>query len=444
LKPNARPAQEDAGKGCWTPETEADVDAIREQLEQLLESPWFKTSRHYPALLRHVVNETLEGRIHGLKERTLGVEVFGRDPSYDTNADPVVRMTATQVRRRLMEYYQEPGREAEIRVLLPVGSYVPTFQRPVVAESGAAPDPIAEVAPEILVSPQPEIPPSGAPAASRKSPPALIALLRNKRLAYVIAVVAVLALVAAYFTLIARPRMTAMEKFWGPVWDSSNSVMICVGGGQSSGAEASQPASQGTAPGAPQRPPSIRDVIRLNKISWAEALTLSNLVTFVRANGKTPVARRSTETSFTELRNTPAVLVGGYNNQWILRLTNPLRFSYQGDWDASLFWIQDQKNPSQRLWAVDVSAPHSAFSEDYGIIMRYFDPTTERTVVVASGIAYYGTVAAGEFLTSPKYLEMIDAGAPGDWQRKNLQVVFATRIINGETGPPRILATYFW
>src|ERR1700693_2006733 len=73
-------------------------DQIREQLGKILASPLFKNSRHYPALLRYIVEETLESRGNNLKERSLGVDVFGRDPNYDTNLDPVVRTSACEVR----------------------------------------------------------------------------------------------------------------------------------------------------------------------------------------------------------------------------------------------------------------------------------------------------------------------------------------------------------
>jgi hypothetical protein len=116
-----------------------DRGAVQAQLERILDTPQFRISRRYPNLLRHVVEQVLEGRADGLKERTLGIEVFGRDPAYDTNADPVVRMTAGQVRRRLAEYYQESGREREIRIELPVGSYVPVFRKPAAPEPQAVP-----------------------------------------------------------------------------------------------------------------------------------------------------------------------------------------------------------------------------------------------------------------------------------------------------------------
>src|SRR5262249_18342558 len=112
------------------PDTEIEREAIREQLQRILAHPLFSHSKRYPLLLRWVVEKALDGRGGQLKEGTLGGEVFGRDPDYDTNTDPVVRITAGEIRKRIAQYYHEPGRESELRIDLPCGTYVPEFHRP--------------------------------------------------------------------------------------------------------------------------------------------------------------------------------------------------------------------------------------------------------------------------------------------------------------------------
>ena len=87
-------------------------------------------SRRYPILLRFVVERALDGHSEPLKERTLGVEVFGREPDYDTNLDPVVRTTACEIRKRIAQYYHDASHETEIRIEFPAGTYVPEFRLP--------------------------------------------------------------------------------------------------------------------------------------------------------------------------------------------------------------------------------------------------------------------------------------------------------------------------
>ena len=84
-----------------------DAKSVRVQLEQLLASNLFCHSTRYPALLQYIVEQTLEGHGNKLKERLIGIEVFHRAPDYDTNAEPIVRVTAAEVRKRIAQYYHE-------------------------------------------------------------------------------------------------------------------------------------------------------------------------------------------------------------------------------------------------------------------------------------------------------------------------------------------------
>jgi hypothetical protein len=90
-----------------------------------------------------------------------------------------------------------------------------------------------------------------------------------------------------------------------------------------------------------------------------------------------------------------------------------------------------------------VSVPTDT-TQDYAIVTRAFDATTERTVVSVAGIENYGTLAAGEFVTDPEYLGAALLNGPKDWQKKNLQIVLGTTVIEGTPGPPKVLATWSW
>ncbi len=92
--------------------------------------PSLQPKPSFPSFLRFVIDQTLLGRPELLKERTLGIEIFGRDADYDTASDPIVRVTATEIRKRIAQYYQEPGHETELRLSLPSGSYVPQSTGP--------------------------------------------------------------------------------------------------------------------------------------------------------------------------------------------------------------------------------------------------------------------------------------------------------------------------
>ena len=101
--------------------------AVRGQLERILASTHFTAAEGARKLLRFLVEEKLSGRGQRLKEYTLAVEVFGRDPSFDSKTNPAVRVEASRLRRRLERYYLTLGREDPVLIELPRGSYVPGF-----------------------------------------------------------------------------------------------------------------------------------------------------------------------------------------------------------------------------------------------------------------------------------------------------------------------------
>src|SRR5277367_5306442 len=113
---------------------------VREQLRRLVAHPLFTNSKRYPVLLTYTVEQTLLGNAGDLKERTIGVEAFGREPSYDVNLDPIVRTTAAEVRKRLIQYYYNTDHAGELIIELPVGSYVPLFRVSVVPQVGIQAD----------------------------------------------------------------------------------------------------------------------------------------------------------------------------------------------------------------------------------------------------------------------------------------------------------------
>ena len=113
------------------------VDILR-QLDRLLDNPHFSHSKRFPSFLRFVVQEELEGRGDQLKERTLGIEVFGRHAGYDTTSDPIVRVTAAEIRKRIAQYYQNAERPDELRISLLPGSYIPHFEWPGTASTAPA------------------------------------------------------------------------------------------------------------------------------------------------------------------------------------------------------------------------------------------------------------------------------------------------------------------
>jgi TolB-like protein/Tfp pilus assembly protein PilF len=100
---------------------------VRHHLTELAASHAFAGSKRTQDFLHLIVEHALAGDLDGLRERMIGAEMFGRPVDYDTGSDSVVRVKATEVRKRLAQYYLETDRKPAVRIELPSGSYVPRF-----------------------------------------------------------------------------------------------------------------------------------------------------------------------------------------------------------------------------------------------------------------------------------------------------------------------------
>lgn len=383
---------------------EDEAHAIRQQLERILTHSAFRNSKRYPALLRYVVEHALDGEVEQLKERTLGIEVFGRESGYDTNADHIVRTTAGEIRKRIAQYYHEPGHDFEIRIDLPSGSYVPEFHWP---------------PPRLALQKQPEF----AAQAKRRLWPYLAGLI----------VLAIFLLGAAWVR--SRTPESTLDQFWTPVLASPNPVLLCLG----------------IAPVLQSNPPvdsnnvtvgaSHRSTART--VGLSDAITLARITSLMGARGKSFQIRSELSSTLDDLRNGPVILIGGFNNDWTMRLTQGMRFTFERDPNTAAFRIKDKQNPAAD-WTVNMDMPLNRETADYALVSRVHDSTTGRIIVVAAGIGAIGTMAAGEFLTDPQYMAQLARQAPKDWEHKNVQVVITAQVINAHAGPPRVVATQFW
>jgi TolB-like protein/Tfp pilus assembly protein PilF len=112
------------------PAPERDTDrVVRDQLQRILASTTFQQVDRLKRFLTFIVGEAIEGRRHELKEYVIGVQVFGKEDSFDPRTDPIVRVQARRLRAKLVRYYRDEGRSDEWIIELPKGGYAPTFKR---------------------------------------------------------------------------------------------------------------------------------------------------------------------------------------------------------------------------------------------------------------------------------------------------------------------------
>ena len=383
-----------------------DRNAVHEQLDRILANPLFTSSKRYPGMLRYVVEHALNNPASELKERTIGIEVFGREPSYDTNHDPVVRTSAVEIRKRLIQYYHDPARDGELRIELVVGSYIPRFRSPS--------DTVHTIAPVRAEVPAPQ------------------AHARTWRIPLAFAIVLA---VATLIWFSPWNTMSSADRFWAPVWDSPDPVLIGLSGGPGPATPAATDSNAQT----------LGDLFhnRADYVPMGDAAAMARILSSLRERGKPINLVYSSSIQLADLKSGPAILIGPVN-RWLEMMAQDLRFTIQRDDAVTRTWISDRQHPDRRDWSVQVNAQSSSVAEAYALISRVWNPTTGRFMVCISGLSPYATSAAGEFVSNtPKMAELLKS-APSGWSKRNVQIVIAATRVGTNVGIPRAVATYFW
>ena len=404
-----------------------DPALVREQLRRLVAHPLFTNSKRYPVLLAYTVEQTLLGNASELKERTIGIEAFGREPVYDVNLDPVVRTAAAEVRKRLSQYYYNPDHAGELVIELPIGSYVPTFREPAVSHMGFAAEPL--VAEKVESLPKDSVSQS-LPHAKAEQAHSRLVTRRWIPIAIALLVAALIGFTVGHVRLPSQAAVACepsnMSRFWQPIIATSSRVTYCLGAPTDAVDLQSRlyPASEG------------------GSLNTYDVITLArSLVPLVPKNGQFRVLAAS-DTGFAQLREGPFVLIGAFDNPWTMRITQDLPMGFE--YENHVREVVDRKNAPKKIWTLQWQVPGKSLARDYAIVARLHDTVTGEPVIVLAGILGEGTEAASEVVSNPAYLDAMLQKAPKNWDQLNLEAVIEAKVIEGHPGPPTVIAVETW
>ena len=426
----------------WSPEQCAVVSM---EADRILADPSFNKSRRCVALFRKLIEHALEGDADGIKERTLAIEVFGRAAGYDTNTDPIVRIAANEIRKRLAQYYQSTNRHHEVYISLEPGNYIPQFdfglrvgspgtESVSPTESVPLPDATAEVpAPGLAESETVSVRLPKRKSRGRINAAALILICA-------VGVAGALALNWADWT---APFRSSQYLLWSPLLRSSEPVTICVADLLPIEYKDQDWAQIIASMIAGHPPPNLHvDETASPSTPFVDAEVSARLSAWVRSHGKAFKVSRSSALTLDDFRHEPVVLIGAFDNFWNLTLLSKLRYHIQIDPVTKEEWIEDRQNLGMHEWKGSGKLIYADSSTDFALVTRVLDHDTGNWILAAAGLGMHGTEAAGDLLSDPKYSQLIpDSVRSG---KKNIQIVLKTTVISGHTGAPQVIAVYTW
>ncbi len=372
---------------------EVSVEEVRQHLDTLFDSPNFATSKRCQEFLRYIVFEAVEGRADSIKERNIAHQVFGKGTSFESSEDSLVRVKAREVRKRLSDYYQSVP-DSGLRIEIPLGGYVPLVHRsqnPVA--SGALPDGVAQN----IARP-----------------------LNRRKFAWMLGgALGVLGATSASVSPLFRHRSSPLDLLWRPVFASKAPLLIFI-------------------PIMHLKDGSLTEWVGIGPTSIfgraAEFLTKHNYPYHLRFGA---------DLTFSQMREQPTLLLGGFDSMWTLMMTRGLRFApITTDDDGIEQAFIDRQ--TKQIWKPIQHPPNPYVDVDYGILCRLFDSATRQISLVAVGTRTFGTEGAASILFDTEMFSDLLKHAPIHWETKNFQALIRVSVVGTTPSTPQLLATHFW
>ena len=161
------------------------------------------------------------------------------------------------------------------------------------------------------------------------------------------------------------------------------------------------------------------------------------VATFLTLNRRSFDLRSGEDVVFGDLRQSPAVLIGAFNNGWTMQMTGDLGFAL-----GPGLTIQDRSDP-KRSWALLYSSDNKVLV-DYAVVARLPHSKTGEPLMAIAGIGQSGTRAAAEFITNSQEIKELIKSAPKAWTSENVEFVLQTKVVNDIPTTPTVVAVRYW
>ncbi len=446
-------------------ETKADTAALHLHVKEVIEGDVFKGSHRSVQFLQYIVGQAIAGHFDALKERVIGMELFGRSASYDTGDDAIVRVTASDVRRRLLEHYGRYGETSEFRITLPSGSYIPEITHkpigaPAVVDGAAHPMTLANPDGTSLIDPQ-LIPLSRESAVDEHGISQVDTAFRqglSKRI-WLSAAIVVLLLNLAMWSIIsnriARAKVMAAPVLpWSALFNSSQPTELItsdpniaeiqrITGSQVS---VSDYANHNYIPVpnklTPEQDSFCRHVLRGADSSGVDAPIAAAVASLAQTYSKSIDVRgaRSIQMADLESGRNFVFLGSPRSDPWLSLFSDQLDFRFEFDNVSGSEFIRNvHPRPNERQSYIP-TALGWATGDSFAIIALVQNPDQSGQALLLAGASAEGTEAAGKLVTDSTRFSRIlgTCGIPPDGPLQHFEILLH---LNTMAGAPSKLET---
>jgi len=424
-------------------ESEEDVVLLQQHVKEVIEGTAFKGSHRSGQFLQYIVDQAIAGHFESLKERVIGVELFGRSPAYDTGEDAIVRVTASDVRKRLLQHYGRYGATSEFRLSIPLGSYIPEISRdllneahPITAESNQR-DTVVSIQPEEVGTPL------GAVVASPSHHDTQETTPHRKTQKWVIVCLVLTAVNIALWGFfwnhfIRKNGVETTVLPWSAFFNSPHGLQLItsdpdiaeIQGYTGQQISVSDYANHSYIPHPEKLSPAVDQLCRIllkgNKASLVDAPIAVNVAELAQANAKKIEihSARSIQLSNLQTDDNFVLLGSPRSNPWAALFSDQLDFRFDFNQDSGQEIIRNVRPHLHEQAQYVPTALGWATGQSYAIVALVRNPDQNGDVLLLAGANAEGTEAAGKLITDLPRLssELKDCGisATGPLQRFEL------------------------
>jgi len=408
----------------------------KELVERILSSELFRKSGRLAAFLRFVCEQHWKGLDDTINEQRIGTAVFQRASGYHVGEDSIVRSQARFLRQRLEEYFNNAGAQEPLLLMIPKGSYVPTFGR-------------REAQPAVAV---PAGPPLPVPSAAGANDPrrASRSLSTPSTILFALLVLGVFAAAAVFWNR-SIPKAApgsedpAVRRFWSSIFDPrrpllivpADSSLVLMEEMNGHSVPLDSYISKDYMKSNSKESAKLWEMVAASQYTnMADLNLVARLERVPQAATVRPDIRWARNLSLKELKDSNSILIGGrLANPWVALFATTVHFDIDYDWTIQHDVVRNRAPAlhEQSLYIED------QISHAYGVLAYLPSLDGQGHTLLVEGTSKAGTEAGAEFLTSSAFAAFLKELGADQMHVPDFELLLSTENLGGDSHHPAIV-----